>query len=71
MSNEVKSQTEGKEVAQATSDEELALLLAKNTELSAKENEAIIKAIDNNWEFINEQIDKTFAGIKTASKKLK
>lgn len=33
------NQTEGKEVAQATSDEELALLLAKNTELSAKENE--------------------------------
>lgn len=39
MSNEVKSQTEGKEVAQATSDEELALLLAKSKELSAKENE--------------------------------
>lgn len=37
--SDVKSQTEGKEVAQATSDEELALLLAKNTELSAKENE--------------------------------
>lgn len=30
-----------------------------------------MNAIDNNWEFINEQIDKTFAGIKTISKKLK
>jgi len=39
--------------------------------LSAKENEAIMKAIDNNWNFINEQIDKTFAGHKTISKKLK
>lgn len=37
--SDVKAQTEGKEVAQTTSDEELALLLAKNTELSAKENE--------------------------------
>ena len=30
-----------------------------------------MKAIDKNWEFINDQIDKTFAGIKTLSKKLK
>ncbi len=30
-----------------------------------------MKAIDNNWEFINDQIKKTFAGIKTVSKKLK
>ena len=37
----------------------------------AQENEAIMKAIDNNWDFINEQIDKTFAGQKTISKKLK
>ena len=41
------------------------------SKLSAKENEAIMKAIDKNWEFINDQIDKTFAGIKTVSKKLK
>ena len=37
--SDVVNQAEGKEVAQATSDEELALLLAKNTELSAKESE--------------------------------
>ena len=30
-----------------------------------------MKAIDSNREFINDQIDKTFAGIKTVSKKLK
>lgn len=40
------------------------------SQLSTKENEAIITAIDNNWEFINAQIDKTFAGKKTISKKL-
>ncbi len=39
--------------------------------LSAKENEIIMMAIDNNWDFINKQIDKTFAGIKTTSKELK
>lgn len=41
------------------------------SQLSTKENEAIIAAIDNNWEFINAQIDKIFAGKKTISKKLK
>lgn len=39
--------------------------------LSTKENETIMKAINNNWEFINAQIDKTLAGEKTVSKKLK
>lgn len=39
--------------------------------LTSKENENLIDAISNNWDFINEQIDKTFAGIKTTSKKLK
>lgn len=39
--SEVKNQTEGKEVTTVTSDEELAVLLAKNTELSAKENEGV------------------------------
>lgn len=39
--------------------------------LTTKENEALMKAIDNNWDFINKQIDKTFAGEKTTSKKLK
>ena len=38
---------------------------------SAKENEAIMKALDKNWDFINEQIDKTFSGIKTESKRIK
>jgi len=41
------------------------------SKLSAKDNDAIMKALDNNWELINKQIDKTFAGIKTISKKLK
>lgn len=39
--------------------------------LTSKENEAIMNAIDRNWDFINTQIDKTFAGQKTISKKLK
>ena len=30
-----------------------------------------MKAIDSNWEFINDQIDKIFAGIKTVSKNIK
>ena len=41
------------------------------SKLSAKENEAIMKALDKNWDFINEQIDKTFLGIKTESKRIK
>lgn len=41
------------------------------SKLSSKENQEIITAIDNNWDFINEQIDKTFAGKKTISKKIK
>ena len=41
------------------------------SKLSAKENEAIMKALDKNWDFINEQIDKTFSGIKTESKRIK
>lgn len=41
------------------------------SKLTAKENQDIINAIDSNWDFINEQIDKTFAGQKTISKKLK
>ena len=38
--------------------------------LSTKENDAIKNAIDKNWDFINEQITKTFAGEKTKCKKL-
>ena len=41
------------------------------SKLSAKENAMITNAIDHNWDFINEQIDKTFAGKKTISKQLK
>ncbi len=39
--------------------------------LSAKENQEIMDAIDHNWDFINNQIEKTFAGQKTKSKKIK
>ena len=40
-------------------------------DINANENEAIMKALDKNWDFINEQIDKTFSGIKTESKRIK
>ncbi len=33
--------------------------------LSAKENKMIVDAINNHWQFINEQISKTFRGEKT------
>ena len=39
--------------------------------INDNENEAIMKALDKNWDFINEQIDKTFSGIKTDSKRIK
>ena len=39
--------------------------------LNDNENEAIMKELDKNWDFINEQIDKTFSGIKTESKRIK
>ncbi len=39
--------------------------------LSEKENNLLINAIDNNWDFINEQITKTFNGEKTIIKELK
>ena len=32
-------------------------------DINDNENEAIMKALDKNWDFINEQIDKTFSGI--------
>ena len=41
------------------------------SKLSAKENQEIMNAIDSNWDFINTQIEKTFAGQKTVSKKIK
>ena len=36
--------------------------------LSAKDNEMLLSAIDAHWEFINEQISKTFRGEKTKLK---
>ena len=33
--------------------------------LTAKENEMLMSAISSHWEFINEQISKTFRGEKT------
>lgn len=36
--------------------------------LSAKENEMLLSAIDSHWEYINEQITKTFRGEKTKVK---
>ena len=39
-------------------------------DINDNENEAIMKALDKNWDFINEQIDKTFSGIKTEVKEL-
>ena len=41
------------------------------SELSKKENEMLIKEISDNWEFINEQISKSFKGQKTIVKKLR
>ena len=40
-------------------------------DINDNENEAVMKALDKNWDFINEQIDKTFSGIKTESKRIK
>jgi len=37
------------------------------SELSAKDNEMLIAAISNHWEFINKQITKVFNGEKTVS----
>ena len=40
------------------------------SELSTKENEMLVKAIEDNWEFLNEQITKSFNGEKTIMKNL-
>ena len=40
-------------------------------DINDNENEAVMVALDKNWDFINEQIDKTFSGIKTESKRIK
>ena len=41
------------------------------SKLSAKEDAMIMDAINRNWDFINSQIDKTFAGKKTINKNIK
>jgi len=37
------------------------------SELSAKDNEMLVDAINRHWEFINEQITRAFNGEKTIS----
>ena len=37
------------------------------SELSTKDNEMLVAAINRHWDFINEQITKTFNGEKTIS----
>ena len=38
--------------------------------LTAKENEMLLSAIDKHWEFINDQISRTFRGERTKVKDL-
>lgn len=38
--------------------------------LTAKENELLIKIIDDNWDYINQQITKSFDGEKTQPKEI-
>lgn len=38
--------------------------------LSAKENEMLVSAIDSHWDFINDQISRTFRGEKTRIRNL-
>ncbi|MBP3203127.1 MAG: hypothetical protein J6M31_05925 [Bacteroidales bacterium] len=40
------------------------------SELSSKENAMLVKAIEDNWDFLNEQITKSFNGEKTVVKNL-
>lgn len=40
------------------------------SQLSAKENEMIVSSIERHWEFINDQITKTFRGEKTRVKNI-
>ena len=42
-----------------------------DSELTSKENEMLVNAIDKNWEYINEQISKAFKGKKTKVRELK
>ena len=43
--------------------------IAEST-LPAKENKMIVDAIDRNWNYINDQITKTFKGEKTIMKNI-
>ena len=47
---------------------DICLTIFTYSELSAKDNEMLLSAIDAHWEFINEQISKTFRGEKTKLK---
>lgn len=40
------------------------------SELTSKENEMIVSAIEKHWAFLNEQITKTFRGEKTIVKNI-
>ncbi len=40
------------------------------SELSSKDNSLLIEAIERNWDFLNEQITKSFRGEKTIVKDL-
>ena len=40
------------------------------SELSAKDNEMLVAAINRHWAFINEQITRVFNGEKTISKNI-
>lgn len=39
--------------------------------LSTKENELLLKIIDDNWDYINDQLTKSFDGKKTQPKEIK
>lgn len=41
-----------------------------SSSLSSKDNELLINAIEDNWAFLNKQIDKSFKGEKTIVKDL-
>lgn len=40
------------------------------SELSAKDNAMLVKAIEDNWDFLNDQITKSFNGEKIIIKNL-
>ena len=40
------------------------------SELSSKDNDLLVEAIDRNWDFLNDQITKSFNGEKTIVKNI-